>query len=140
INTLALRSDLVGVTTFRETVDRVRAVVLNALTHQAAPFPQVAEALRSLWSEDGGPRVLFDLEPELFAERALGGLCVRPRLLTTETAKFDLTLALYTRDAALDAVFEYNTDLFDAATIARWADHFLAMLDRIVARPDLPIV
>ena len=37
---------------------------------------------------------------------------------------------------ALPAVFEYNTDLFDATTIERMIGHFQTLLEGIVANPD----
>ena len=36
----------------------------------------------------------------------------------------------------LEGAFEYNTDLFDAATVARMAGHFQTLLAGIVATPD----
>src|SRR5258707_11719719 len=39
----------------------------------------------------------------------------------------------------LSGVVEYNTDLFEKATIARMIEHYLKVLASIVACPDLPI-
>src|SRR5439155_22039648 len=45
INTLALRCDLAGVSSFRDLLQRVRTVCLDAYAHQDVPFEQVVEAL-----------------------------------------------------------------------------------------------
>src|SRR5256885_12252782 len=63
----------------------------------------------------------------------------------TETTKFDLTLELDDRPEGLGCRFEYSTDLFDAATIARMAGHWQTLLEGIVADPtrriaDLPLL
>ncbi|MFL7871708.1 MAG: amino acid adenylation domain-containing protein, partial [Anaerolineales bacterium] len=39
----------------------------------------------------------------------------------------------------LSAAFIYNPDLFEPATISRFADHFQNLLDGITAMPDLPL-
>ncbi|WP_316197127.1 amino acid adenylation domain-containing protein, partial [Bradyrhizobium sp. SZCCHNS3014] len=52
------------------------------------------------------------------------------------TAKFDLELAMSEVDGGLAATLIYATDLFEAATIARLADHFVRLLREIAARPE----
>ena len=54
-------------------------------------------------------------------------------------AKFDLTLSVAERDGGLAAAFEYDTDLFDQATVARMAGHFLAILRAALGAPDTPV-
>ena len=43
------------------------------------------------------------------------------------------------RDGTLRVSLNYNTDLFDAATIERMVGHFQILLEGIVANPDQPI-
>ncbi len=52
-----------------------------------------------------------------------------------KTAKFDLTLALTDTEQGLSGSLEYNTDLFEAATINRIADNFQTLLESITANP-----
>jgi non-ribosomal peptide synthetase component F len=47
----------------------------------------------------------------------------------------DLTLDVQERPDGLHCRFLYNTDLFEAATIARMSGHFQALLEAIVANP-----
>src|SRR5205085_10989401 len=49
------------------------------------------------------------------------------------TAKFDVSLFLTEVPEGLIGELEYNTDLFDLATIRRLAGHFQTMLEGIVA-------
>jgi non-ribosomal peptide synthetase component F len=51
-------------------------------------------------------------------------------------ATFDLTLSLKESGAELCGSLEFNTALFDAATIERMAAHFQALLAGIVQAPD----
>ena len=52
------------------------------------------------------------------------------------TALFDLSLALVRGRRGHLRALEYSTDLFDAATIARLASHYRALLESAVAEPD----
>src|SRR5262249_42035199 len=52
------------------------------------------------------------------------------------TAKFDLSLYLEEADGRLQGRWEFNTDLFDAATIVRWNTHWQTLLKNSVADPD----
>jgi non-ribosomal peptide synthetase component F len=49
---------------------------------------------------------------------------------------FDLTLSLKETAGELGGALEYNTALFDAATIERMAAHFEILLAGIVQEPD----
>ena len=66
----------------------------------------------------------------------LGGLIVSPARVDKDTAKFDLTLTMAEETDGLRATVEYNTDLFDAATITRLLGHFQTILEGIAADPE----
>src|SRR5205085_5669579 len=62
-----------------------------------------------------------------------------------QTAKFDLTLFVIEVEQELRGTIEYNTDLFDAATITRLLGHYQMLLEGISAAPqqrvsDLPVL
>jgi len=42
-------------------------------------------------------------------------------------------------EGVLNALVEYATDVFDAATIRRFARHLVALLEQVVAHPDAPL-
>ena len=62
-----------------------------------------------------------------------------PVLFEFGTAKLDLTVSMEEQNGELIAYFEYNTDLFDAATIARMAKHFATLLQQVAAQPETRI-
>ncbi|RKK02244.1 non-ribosomal peptide synthetase, partial [Teichococcus wenyumeiae] len=141
VNTLALRSDLSGDPSLRALLDRVRRVAQDAFAHQALPFEQLVEALAPRRSLSHAPlfQVMFSLRNAPQAPLALPGLRVTPLPLPCRTAKFDLLLFLHEQDGGLAGSFEYNTDLFDAATVARMAGHLCHLLATASARPDVPL-
>jgi amino acid adenylation domain-containing protein len=141
VNTLVLRTNLGGEPTFRELLARVRQVTLGAFAHQDVPFEKLVEELAP--TRDLGRSPLFQamlvLQDTSGRPRTLGGATVSPMVVETATAKFDLTLSVEETGRGIEGALEYATDLFDAATIARMAGHFEALLEGIVEEPGARI-
>ena len=57
----------------------------------------------------------------------------------TGIARFDLHLFMEEMDGHLKGYFDYDTNLFESATIERLVGHFQTLLEGIVANPDQPI-
>ena len=55
------------------------------------------------------------------------------------SSRFDMTLALSEKGGGLETMFEYNTDLFEAATIRQMLSHLQAILEAVVRGPDRPM-
>ena len=138
VNTLALRTDLGGDPTFRELLRRVRAVALGAYDHQDLPFEELVEALRPARSLSHTPlfQVLFSLQDAPRETLSSAGVTLEPMEIATSTTKFDLTLSMAQTGHGLRGTLEYNTDLFDAATIERMIGHFKTLLAGAAAEPQ----
>ncbi|MFS8068403.1 MAG: condensation domain-containing protein, partial [Byssovorax sp.] len=136
VNTIVLRTNLRGDPTFRELLARVADTSLNAYSNQDVPFERLVEELQPSRAPGQNPlfQVAFALEPLM--PTLATGWSVSQLEVDTLTAKFELTLELDERPEGLIGRLEYRTDLFDAATIARMADHFVVLLEGIVAAPD----
>lgn len=147
-NTLVLRTDLSDNPTFLELLQQVKKVVLEAYDHQELPFDKLVEALHPERNLSYSPlfQIDFSLEHEATSAINLKDLTINiSNPETNHTAKFDLSLSLQKTDRGLTGGFEYSTDLFDAATIARMIGHWQTLLVGIVANPeqklsDLPIL
>jgi len=136
VNTLVLRTDLSGDPTFRDLLARVREVVLEAQAHQDVPFEYLVRELHPDRSPGQNPffQVMLAIEPyesDLPSDWVLNQMDVK-----TNTAKFDLSLELEDRPDGLLGRFEYNTDLFEEATINRLIGHWQTLLEGIVAHPE----
>ncbi len=138
VNTLVLRSDLSGDPAFAELLARVREMCLGAYAHQDVPFEKLVEELQPERNLSYTPlfQVMFVLQKVPQLELDSGGLHLSAFSVENQTAKFDLTLSLLDHRKNLKGDIEYNTDLFDEATIAGLASHFTTLLERIVAQPD----
>ena len=140
-NTLVLRSDLSGNPSFRELLARVRGTALDAYTHQDVPFEKLVEELAPERDMSRNPlfQVMFVLQNVPDAALAMEGLEVSSLPLESHSAKFDLTLSVRESAQGLQTNWEYASDLFDAVTVKRMAQHFKRLLEAIVADPDQPI-
>jgi len=147
VNTLVLRTNFGGNPTFRELLERVREVMLGAYAHQDLPFEYLLEKLQPERDLSRNPlfEVTFALQNTPAEKLELPGLTLKSLALESRTAKFDLSLDMFETSSGLSGVFEYNTDLFDAATIARMVAHLCTLLSSIVTHPgqcisDLPLL
>ncbi|MCU7881018.1 MAG: hypothetical protein KZQ66_09235 [Candidatus Thiodiazotropha sp. (ex Lucinoma aequizonata)] len=125
VNTLALRTELTSDSSFSELLARTRHATLEAHAHQDSPFEQLVEALQPTRSLSHAPlfQVIFTAQKYPFQALQLHGLEIEPIPLDNATAKFDLTLFVWETLDGLRGTLEYNTDLFEAATIERLAGH-----------------
>lgn len=141
-NTLALRGDLSGQPSFRQLLARTRAHVLLALSHADAPLERVVDALQLERAPGRTPlfQTMFVMQQFVAGESAFHGLQAGEFLNDQVTsARFELTLSLTFGADGIDALIDYNTDLFAEATIARMARHFEILLQAACAAPDRPL-
>ncbi|MFM8801972.1 MAG: condensation domain-containing protein, partial [Tagaea sp.] len=143
VNTLALRVDLSGAPDRDALLARVQEVVSAGLEHQGAPFERVVEALAVTRSLAHTPlfQAMFAWQSQDPAALALDGLAVSTREVGLAQAKFDLTLSLAPQaGGAIAGAIEYDADLFEAATVERWAEMLTTLLDALDASPaDTPV-
>ncbi len=156
VNPVVLRADLSADPTFDSFLDNVRQTVLSALSNQDYPFNLLVERLQPDRDPSRPPlfQVMFvfqkapSLDEEGLASFALGeggakvqlgGLSLESIPLRQQIAQFDLTLAMAEAEGGLAGSFEYNTDLFDAATISRIIEHFGRLLTAVVTEPGRQI-
>jgi amino acid adenylation domain-containing protein len=152
VNPVVMRTDLSGSPTFLELLGRVRQTVLDALAHREYPFPLLVQRLQPERDPSRSPlfQAMFVLQQaqtaqgqaasafalgEAGAEMRSGRLAFESLALEQRVAQFDLSLAVAEADETLLASFEYNTDLFDATTVARMAGHFRTLLESIADDP-----
>lgn len=137
VNTMVLRTDLAGNPTVSEFLRRIRQTCLDAFQHQDLPFERLVEELQPVRDLSRNPlvQVMFSLENMPLQPLQLSGLTQSPLDLDRGVTQADLTLRVQETDGGLRASFEYSTDLFDALTIERMAEHWHALLDAMIVAP-----
>jgi natural product biosynthesis luciferase-like monooxygenase protein/amino acid adenylation domain-containing protein len=141
VNTLALRLELDGADRFAEVLRRVRAVMLDAHEHAAAPFEEVVRRVNPPRDTSRNPifQVMIEFEGEAIYDFRLPGVSSTVLDVAAAKSPFDLTLYLAQRDGETLCQFEYATALFDEATIVQLADAFEAILRAVAADVERPL-
>jgi len=141
VNALVLRTDVSGNPTFRELVQQVKETALGAYAHQDIPFEKLVEELAPERNLSVTPlfQVVFAMQNTPLPEIRLKDLQLSLVESERETSKFDIVLAMWETAEDLEGSLEYNTDLFEEATMQRLLRHFQTLLEGIVNNPDASI-
>ena len=139
INTLALRTRVSGDITLRECLRRVKQTCLEAYEHEDTPFEKVVEALRPERNLAYTPifQVLFGFMDIPTDDFRLPGLELNMEESHNRSSKFDLNLVVVPplENAAGDGggeihiEWEYNSDIFERATVDRMLVHYRRLLE-----------
>jgi amino acid adenylation domain-containing protein len=143
LNTLALRNRFKGEESFLQLLRKVKETCLEAYEHQSYPFDQLVEDLQL--QRDMSRSALFDVmvslqNMEKFKYKQIENVEIseyqdKKNLIS----KFDLSFDFSESAHALNFVAEYNTDLYNKATIERMLQHFEKLLNEIIQNPFLPL-
>ncbi|MFJ2865132.1 amino acid adenylation domain-containing protein [Kitasatospora sp. NPDC087314] len=141
VNPVVLRADLAGRPTFAGLLGQLQPLLLEAYEHRHAPFDRLVAELRPQRDLAVQPlfQVLFTyLRAEPFD--MLDGLTVTPIEPDERKAMFDLTLfAQESETGELSVGLEYQTALFERATMQRLAGYLVTLLAGVATTPDVPI-
>src|SRR4029079_6504793 len=86
-------------------------------------------------------QVNFRVQKTTAASLQLPGIKAEPLIELIDTGAWKFDLALYLApDGSGDSFFEYNSDLFDAATIQRIVGEFERLLAEFVRKPEPPLM
>src|SRR5205807_5608804 len=113
----------------------VRETALEGFAHDDLPFDRLVEALHPERDPGRTPlvQVMIVLQNATVRPREIDGLRIAEHDLPRPSSRFDLVVEFLPRGDSLNLTIEYNTDLFDAATIERMAEHLQVLLAGIAA-------
>ncbi len=140
-NTLVIRTRFSDDPSFRQLLAQVRETTLGAYEHQDLPFEKLVEELHPERNLSQNPlfQVLFTLQNQPRPDFELPGLKLRFMSVGEASAKFNISAFLSETPNGISGRIEYNTDLFDAATIEEMARHFRLLLEAATENPDTHI-
>ncbi|MFD7447838.1 amino acid adenylation domain-containing protein [Kitasatospora sp. NPDC059827] len=159
VNTLPLRFDLTAAATFAELVRQVHATTARAHEWQDVPLDRLVEALQLPRDPTRNPlfQVMFSFHDSHIPDLAFAGLTGTVRELHNGSAKTDINVVVLPRaeqragravpgteehgggDDTITLIWEYATDLFDAATMRSLVDRYLTLLGHALDAPDRPL-
>ncbi|MER5786497.1 amino acid adenylation domain-containing protein, partial [Streptomyces mobaraensis] len=139
VNVLLLPFETGGRTSFADLWRQVRARLVEAYAHQELPLEKALELLRADGTTPADPPVgVVCVAQQPAPAISLPGLDASVEDVDLGTAQFDLVVEVRERPEGVQIAFQYDRDLFDAATVRLLADHVHAVLDQAAADPTLP--
>ncbi|WP_329209909.1 amino acid adenylation domain-containing protein [Streptomyces sp. NBC_00683] len=139
LNSLVMRCDLTGDPTFGELLGRTKDTAMAGFAHQELPFERLVDELQPVRDLSRTPlyQVAFDLQDEGATSVAADGVLMDAFQGAWRVAKTDLTMFVWRQaDGSLNGALEYATSLFDRPTVERMADHFVRLVEGVVAAPE----
>ncbi len=155
VNPIVLRATIEGNPSLHSFLKKIHRIVLQGFDHQDYPSHLLPEELH-LNHDPGHPQLfqtIFMLQElhrlrdasslmtgEPGQQSKIGGLLMEPYNTGEDTMIFvDLLLMMYEEEDRLSASWQYNSDLFDAATVERMAEHFEILLTGMLTETERPI-
>ncbi|MGN9909815.1 amino acid adenylation domain-containing protein [Phytohabitans sp. LJ34] len=142
VNTVVFRADLDGDPSFAELLGRVREAAIDGFAHQELPFERLVSELKVTRDVRRPPvfQVSFAMQNYTKGrDGRLGSLAVAPFDVAPSTTRHELALYLHHDGDDLTGTVTYNTDLFDAATVATLFARYRALLRQVSAAPSAPL-
>lgn len=139
-NMLPLRFQMATAMTLRDVLLVVRESVRHGMAHQKVMFEQIMEDIDPERDASRSPvfQVSFIYQNVDMPDRSMGGLTFTQLEAPIRSARFDMELQVF-EEEGLSGHFEYNTDLFDAATVEGFAAAMHTLLDAYLKDLDQPV-
>ncbi|WP_240326446.1 non-ribosomal peptide synthetase, partial [Pseudomonas syringae] len=143
VNTLPVRVQLQDELTVSQLLAQVKDTLLTVHERQEVPFEHVIEALQPPRSLSHNPLCQVALSLNNTPDGGpleLPGLTLTALNQSQVTSQFDLMLTLAENAGVMEGVIQYATDLFDRATVERFAQSFQVLLQALVQDSEQPVM
>ncbi|MFH9611116.1 amino acid adenylation domain-containing protein [Streptomyces sp. NPDC017448] len=138
VNLVPVRVRTAGAPTFRQLADRVRTATADGYAHQDVPFELLVQQAERGAGRGEPPLVQVGFNMLRMKGASFGEAIDLP--ISQDVSQLDLTVHVVERaDGAHKLMMEYATALFDPASVEQLARHYLNLLDRLGAAPDVPV-
>ncbi|WP_046006385.1 non-ribosomal peptide synthetase [Pseudoalteromonas rubra] len=140
-NTLVLRVSTEKNIPFSQWLSEIKHINLDAQSNQDLPFDVLVDELNPVRSPNYSPlfQIMLTSNSTEENEANLPDLIFSPESLDNKTSKFDLLLDFRESQGSISFNFEYNSTLFDASTIACYAEQFKLLCNKVLENTDSPI-
>jgi tyrocidine synthetase-3 len=137
VNTLVLKNQLTGYSTFRDFLLELKENTLEAYENQDYPFDEIVEKVGLKRDTSRNPLfdVMFVLQNIEMSNIEIQGLHLVPYDYEMKTAKFDLTLIVIEQNDRLNLTFEYSVKLFKKESIERFIRYFKRINSSVLENP-----
>lgn len=141
VNFLAVRGRLAEGTTCADFLSQSKRTLLDAYEHQSYTFGTLVRKLAIPRDPSRVPLIEVQFNLEKFGTRArFEGLEATVDSCPKAYVNFDLFLNVTETPDGLVMDLDYNTELFDEATLDRWLRHYQTLLDAATANPQQAVM
>jgi len=142
VNTITLRTQVLGTASFVELLNSVKSTTLEAYEHLDAPYEKVVDALVS--ERDMSRNALFQIlfvmhNTQEIPDIKLQDVELSVLPLNHDVSRFDFSISLAETQEGISGQLQYCTDLFEQSTMKRLIDCYLVILQASVDSPQLSI-
>lgn len=140
VNFLPLRAPFTMATPFGDHLKAVKTMLMTAFEHQDYTYGALVRALKLPRDPNRTPLTDIQFNLESLGEGIDFGAASAKLVPNPKAAvNFDLFFNVVQSAEGLRLDIDYNTDLYDASTIVRWAENLRQVLRALVADPATPI-
>lgn len=135
VNNIVLRQAWRESDSLHAFLEQVKCTGLEALAHQAAPFPEVVKAVG--WQGDGHPiyQVGLVMQPEAVSLDNWGELELTALESQSAYAHMDLEVYVWPKDEAFELVLNYDRSRYSEQRIQWLAEHYERVLTALATAP-----
>ncbi len=136
VNTLVLRADLSGDPEFGLLLHRIKDMLLDAFAHQDVSFDRLVREFGHSRDPARAPivQVLFNVTNAPMRGIVFDNLAWEAVVLDRGGSQFELSVTIDV-ETTRSIVIEYNTELFERASVERLVGQYLAVLESVLAEP-----
>ncbi|WP_460317763.1 non-ribosomal peptide synthase/polyketide synthase [Pseudomonas ogarae] len=142
VNTLVIRSDVDQRAPAEQLLASLEADLRAAQAHADLPFATLVGAIAQNRDLNRTPlfQVLFSLNYGRIDSSQWPGLNVEEQMLPVIDAKFEQSWEVQDDGSDMTLALEYQSALYDEATMQRWSAQWCALLDALMASPGRSLV
>lgn len=140
INTIVLRAHPSKEKSFKNFLNEIKNICLEAYENQEYPFSKLIDELNVSYDSSRNP--LYDIMIIMQDEQYdinLNGLKMQRLNIASSTSKVDLTFNIVNKLNGVDVVLEYNSNLFSKNTAKNFVNYYILILDQVVSNNDIVI-
>jgi thioesterase domain-containing protein/acyl carrier protein len=137
-NPIAIRLNISEKLTLREVLQQTHSVTTDALANSDVPFMVLLEKLQTRTRHGRNPlfQLYFTYQTAFVRALEFAGLKVSPIRNLTVGTSFEIQLAVIERENEIHVQLDYNSNLFDAASIRRLLADYRALLSTLTTAPE----
>jgi non-ribosomal peptide synthetase component F/thioesterase domain-containing protein/acyl carrier protein len=137
-NPIAIRLNITEKLTLREVLQQAHSVTTDALAYSDLPFMVLLEKLQTRARHGRNPlfQLYFTYQTAFVRTLEFSDLKISPIKNLTVGTSFEIQLAVIERENEIHVQLDYNSNLFDAASIRRLLTDYCDLLSTLATAPE----